>query len=281
MAIKRYKPTTAGRRNSSVDAFDDITVTEPFKPLIKIKKQKAGRNFSGKITCRHKGGGVKRFLRLVDFKREKFDIPAKVETIEYDPNRNARIALVCYADGERRYILAPVGLKVGDTVISSKNKITVGVGNRFPLYLIPEGMSVYNIELVPGKGGELVRSAGTLAQIMAVEGDYAQVKLPSGEIRLINKKCMATIGQVSNPDYRLIRWGKAGRKRLLGIRPTVRGKAMNPCDHPHGGGEGRCPIGLKSPKTPWGKKALGVKTRNPKKPSSKLIIQRRKSKKRK
>lgn len=279
MAIKRHKPTTPGRRHSSVDEFKDITTTTPYKPLLTIKKRTGGRNTHGRITCRHRGGGAKRFLRNVDFKRNKFDVPAKVETIEYDPNRNARIALICYRDGERRYIIAPVGLKVGDVVVSSKTNIEVQVGNRFPLDMIPEGMSVYNIELTPGKGAEMVRSAGTMAQIMAVDGKYAQIKLPSGEIRLVPRSCMATIGQVSNPDYMHIRWGKAGRKRHLGIRPTVRGKAMNPCDHPHGGGEGRTPIGMKAPKTPWGKKALGVKTRDPKKTSSKLIIKRRKNKK--
>lgn len=280
MPIKRHKPTTPGRRHSSVDAFTDITSTTPYKPLLTTKKRTGGRNSTGRITCRHRGGGAKRFLRKVDFKREKFDVPAKVETIEYDPNRNARIALVCYRDGERRYIVAPIGLKVGDTIVSSQTKVVIGAGNRFPLHMIPEGMSVYNLELVPGKGAEMVRSAGTMAQIMAVDEKYAQIKLPSGEVRLVPRDCMATIGQVSNPDYMHIRWGKAGRKRHLGIRPTVRGKAMNPCDHPHGGGEGRSPIGMKAPKTPWGKKALGVKTRNPKKASSKLIIRRRKSKRR-
>lgn len=278
MPIKRYNPTTPGRRNSSVDTFSDITCTSPYKPLLVIRKGTGGRNAQGKITCRHKGAGVKRFLRTIDFKCDKYDIPAKVETIEYDPNRNARIALVCYADGERRYVIAPIGLSVGDTIISSQTKVLISVGNRLPLDMIPEGVAIYNIELVPGKGAELARSAGTMATVMAVDADYAQVKLPSGEIRLLPKKCMATIGQVSNPDYMHIRWGKAGRKRHLGIRPTVRGKAMNPCDHPHGGGEGRNPIGLPGPKTPWGKKALGVKTRNRKKSSSSLIIKRRKSK---
>jgi large subunit ribosomal protein L2 len=280
MPIKRYKPTTPGRRRSSVDAFSDVTTTTPYKPLLTIKKRTGGRNSYGRITCRHRGGGAKRFLRKVDFKREKFDVPAKVETIEYDPNRNARIALVCYADGERRYIVAPVGLEVGAKILSSQKNLKISVGNRFPLHMIPEGMSIFNIELIPGKGAEMVRSAGTMAQLMAVDDKYAQIKLPSGEVRLVPRNCMATIGQVSNPDFMHIRWGKAGRKRHLGIRPTVRGKAMNPCDHPHGGGEGRSPIGMKAPKTPWGKKALGVKTRNAKKASSKLILKRRKSKKR-
>lgn len=276
MAIKKYKPTSPGRRISSVDAFEDITQKKPYKPLLTIKKKTGGRNMYGKITCRHIGGGAKKFLRKIDFKQNKFDIPAKVETIEYDPNRNARIALICYKDGERRYVIAPVGLKVGDIIISSMTTLIAKIGNRFPLDMIPEGMFVYNIELTPGKGAEMVRSAGTMAQIMSIDGDYAQIKLPSSEIRLVPRKCMATIGQVSNPDYMHIRWGKAGRTRHLGIRPTVRGKVMNPCDHPHGGGEGRNSIGMKAPKTPWGKKALGVKTRNTKKFSSKLIITRRK-----
>lgn len=276
MPIKKYKPTSPGRRASSVDTFEDITQKNPYKPLLVIKKKTGGRNMYGKITCRHIGGGAKRFLRKIDFKQDKFDIPAKIETIEYDPNRNARVALVCYKDGERRYIIAPVGMKVGDTIISSMTTLNAKIGNRFPLDMIPEGMFVYNIELTPGKGAEMVRSAGTMAQVMAIDGDYAQIKLPSSEIRMVPRKCMATIGQVSNPDFMHIRWGKAGRKRYLGVRPTVRGKAMNPCDHPHGGGEGRNSIGMKAPKTPWGKKALGVKTRNPKKFSSKLIITRRK-----
>lgn len=280
MAIKIYKPRTPGRRNSSVDMFSDITTTKAYKPLLIPRKSTGGRNFQGRITCRHKGGGAKRDIRQVDFKYDKLDIPAKIETIEYDPNRNARIALVCYADGERRYIIAPIGLTVGDKVVTSKTKVDVRLGNRLPLDQIPEGIGVFNLELKPGKGAELVRSAGTVAYIMAIDGDYAQVKLPSGEIRLIPRICMATIGQVSNPDYRHIRWGKAGRMRHLGVRPTVRGKAMNPCDHPHGGGEGRNSIGLLSgPKTPWGKKALGVKTRDPKNLSNSMIIARRKSKK--
>ncbi|MFH1030886.1 MAG: 50S ribosomal protein L2 [bacterium] len=277
MGIKIYKPKTAGRRKSSVDDFKDVTVLEPEKSLISAKRRKGGRNSYGRITVRHKGGGAKRYYRIVDFKRDKFDIPAKVLTIEYDPNRSARIALICYNDGEKRYIIAPNGLKVGDNVISSKkNEIEINVGNVMPLEKIPVATFIYNIELVPGKGGELARAAGTGVQLMGIEGKYAQIKLPSSEIRLVSKECMATIGQVSNPDFRLIRWGKAGRVRHLGIKPTVRGKAMNPVDHPHGGGEGRNPIGLKYPKTPWGKPALGVKTRNKKKASAKFIIQRRK-----
>lgn len=277
MGIKVYKPTTAGRRKSSVDDFSDVTAIGGEKSLKVINKRKGGRNSSGKITVRHRGGGAKRFYRIIDFKRNKYDIPAKVVSIEYDPNRNARIALLCYADGEKSYIIAPVGLKTGDKVISSrKDEIEIKPGNASTLERIPVGTFVYNIELKPEKGGELVRAAGLGALLMGIEGTYAQIKLPSSEIRLVRKECLAVIGHVSNPDYRLIRWGKAGRTRHLGFRPTVRGKAMNPCDHPHGGGEGRNPIGLKYPKTPWGKHALGVKTRNTKKASSKLIIHRRK-----
>lgn len=274
MPVKRYKPTTPGRRLSSVDTFEDVTVSSPFKKLTIKKKQFAGRT-NGKITVRHKGGGAKRRIRLIDFKRDKFDVPAKVATIEYDPNRGARIALLNYADGEKRYMLAPVSLKVGDTVVSSDKKGEIHVGNRYRLEHIPAGMQIYNIELMPGKGGQIVRSAGAGAQLMAVDGGYATVKLPSGEVRMLLKHCMATIGQSSNPDRRLIRWGKAGRMRHRGIRPTVRGKVMNPNDHPHGGGEGSNPIGLKRPKTPTGKPALGVKTRR-KKASDRLIIKRRK-----
>lgn len=276
MPIKQYKPTTAARRKSSVDAFTDITTDEPVKSLIIIKKRSGGRNVNGRITVRHIGGGAKRFIRLVDFKRDKFDIPGIVKTIEYDPNRNARIALVIYKDGEKRYIIAPSDLVVGMEVISTKDKeIPIKSGNALPLKNIPAGSMIYNIELTPGKGGQLVRGAGNSAQLMALEGDYATIKLPSGEVRKFLQTCMATIGSVSNPDYMNIRWGKAGRKRHLGIRPTVRGKAMNPVDHPHGGGEGKHPIGLKYPKTPWGKHALGVRTRKPKKYSNRLILKRR------
>lgn len=274
MPVKRYKPTTAGRRISSVDTFEDVTATKPLKSLTIHKKKFAGRS-NGKITVRHRGGGAKQRIRLIDGKREKFDIPAKVATIEYDPNRGARIALLYYRDGEKRYIVAPIGMKVGDTVVSSKQKGEIQIGNRFALEHIPVGIQVYDIELQPGKGAQLVRGAGATAQLMAVEGSYATIKLPSGEIRMVLKHCMATIGQTSNPDRRLIRWGKAGRTRHRGIRPTVRGKVMNPVDHPHGGGEGRNSIGLTHPKTPTGKPALGVKTRR-KKASDKLIIQRRK-----
>lgn len=274
MPVKRYKPTTPGRRISSVDTFEDVTTDKPHKKLTIKRKKFAGRT-KGKITVRHRGGGAKQRIRLVDFKREKFDIPATVATIEYDPGRGARIALLNYADGAKRYMLAPTGLKVGDKVVSSKKRAAVTPGNRYPLDQIPEGMHVYNIELQPGKGGQLARGAGSSVQIMAVEGSLATLKLPSGEIRQVSRLCMATIGQASNPDRRLIRWGKAGRTRHRGIKPTVRGKAMNPVDHPHGGGEGRNPIGLKRPKTPTGKPAMGVKTRR-KGASDKFILQRRK-----
>lgn len=273
MGVKRYKPTTPGRRISSVDTFEDVTKTKPEKKLTTNRKKFAGRT-KGKITVRHRGGGAKQRIRIVDFKRTKFDVPAKVAAIEYDPNRGARLALLHYADGAKAYMIAANGLKVGDTIISSQKKGEIQTGNRFPLQFIPAGMPIYNIELKPGKGGQIVRGAGTSAQLMAVDGSYATIKLPSGEVRMVPKTCMATIGQTSNPDRRLIRWGKAGRKRHRGWRPTVRGKAMNPVDHPHGGGEGGSPIGLKHPKTPTGKPALGVKTRR-KKASDKLIIKRR------
>jgi len=276
MAIKIYKPTTPARRQTSVLISDANSKSKPVKRLRMIKKRHGGRNNQGKITVRHQGGGAKRFIRQVDFKRDKFDIPAKVETIEYDPNRNANIALVVYADGERRYILANHGLKVGDKIISSQTNFVRGQGNRFPLHLIPSGTTIYNIEIEEGLGGKIVRSAGNSATLMIIEGKHAQLKLPSGEIRKIPKNCLASVGQVSNPEYRNIRWGKAGRMRHLGIRPTVRGKAMNPVDHPHGGGEARNSIGLKHPKTPWGKPALGVKSRRAHKKSDKLIINRRK-----
>ncbi len=281
MPIKKYKPTTPGRRKASVSTFEEITKNKPEKSLIIAKKRKGGRNSTGKITVRHRGGGAKRHYRLVDFKRAKFDIPAKVEAIEYDPNRSARIALLVYRDGERRYILAPVDLEVGHEVVSSKSKVEIKTGNRTNLENIPLSSMVYNIELKVGKGGQIARSAGILVQLMAVEGKYAQLKMPSNEIRLIPKECMATMGQVGNPEHAHIRLGKAGRTRHRGIRPSVRGKAMNPVDHPHGGGEGSNPIGLKHPKTPWGKPALGVKTRRKGKESDKLIIKRRKKKKRK
>lgn len=278
MAIKKVKPTTPGRRQAKFDDFLDITTTTPNKRLLKSKKRISGRNSQGKITIRHRGGGAKRHIRIIDFKRDKFDIEATVESIEYDPNRGARIALLKYIDGERRYIIAPAGLKLGAKIVSSQKRIAVEAGNAMPLEFIPAGIAVSNIELNPGFGGKIARGAGNSVYVMGVEDKFAQVKLPSGEIRLILKTCMCTIGQVSNPDKRHIKLGSAGRKRHLGWRPTVRGSAMNPVDHPHGGGEGNQPIGLKHPKTPWGKPALGVKTRKKFKSSDKLILKRRKKK---
>jgi len=274
MGIKKVKPTTAGRRQATFDDFFDITKTKPEKNLIIIKKRMGGRNAQGKITVRHRGGGAKRYIRLVDFKRDKFDIPAKVASIEYDPNRGARIALLNYWDGAKRYIVAPIDLVVGEEVLASKNQIEIKRGNAMPVKYIPAGVAVYNLELEPGQGGRIARGAGNSVSVMGVEGKYAQIKMPSGEIRLVSKECLCTIGQVSNPDKRHIKLGSAGRSRHLGIRPTVRGKAMNPVDHPHGGGEGNQPIGLKHPKTPWGKPALGVKTRKHRY-SDKFIIKRR------
>ncbi len=277
MPIKQYKPTTAGRRKSSVQSFADITTSTPQKSLLLPRKQQAGRGAGGKITVRHRGGGAKRAVRTVDWNRDKFDIPAQVTTIEYDPNRGARLALLSYKDGEKRYILAPNGVTVGMTILSSKEKGEPSIGNRFPLEKIPVGMQVHNIEMQPGKGGQLVRGAGTAAELLAIEGEYATVRLPSSEMRRIHKTCMATIGTVSNPDWHLVRWGKAGRVRLRGIRPTVRGKAMNPVDHPHGGGEARNSIGLKYAKTPTGQHAHGVPTRRNRR-SDKFIVRRRKNK---
>jgi len=276
MPIKIYKPTSPARRATSVDTFEDIVIKRPEKKLIRIKKQTGGRNAQGKITVRHRGGGAKQYYRLIDYRRTKYDRPATVEALEYDPNRRARIALIKYEDGEEAYIIAPVGLKIGDKVMSSLNAIEYGIGNRMPLEHIPLGSAIYELEIDPGKGAQLVRSAGSAAKLMAVEGNYANIKMPSGEIRIINRKALATIGQVSNPDAMHIRIGKAGRMRHLGIRPSVRGKAMNPVDHPHGGGEGVNPIGMKAPKTLWGKKAMGVKTRKQNKYSDKFIITRRK-----
>lgn len=275
MPIKVYKPTTVARRKASVLDTSILTKKRPEKRLTKGMKKKAGRS-QGTITVRHKGGGHKRLWRQIDFKQAKYDIPATVKSLEYDPNRSSFIALVEYTDGVKSYILAPHGLQVGDKIIASKQQAEIKVGNRLPLQSLPSGMQIHNIELIPGEGGKLVRSAGSAAVVETIEGKYAQIKMPSGEIRLIPKEAMATIGQVSNPDHRLVRLGKAGRKRWLGIRPTVRGKAMNPVDHPHGGGEGRQPIGLPYPKTPTGKPALGVKTRKRKKWTDKLIIERRK-----
>jgi len=275
MPIKKYNPTSPARRFMTVSTFEEITKKEPEKSLLAPLKKKGGRNAYGRITVRHHGGGAKKKYRIIDFKRDKDNIPAKVTAIEYDPNRSARIALLTYVDGEKRYIIAPDGLKVGDQVISGPNA-DIKPGNALPLENIPVGTVIHNIELKPGKGGQLVRAAGNLAQLMAKEGSYAQVRLPSGEVRKINIKCKATIGQVGNVDHENISIGKAGRKRWMGIRPTVRGVVMNPVDHPHGGGEGKSPIGMPSPVTPWGKPTLGYKTRKKNKLSNKLIVKRRK-----
>lgn len=274
MPVKSVKPTTPGRRNATFPTFEEITKKEPEKSLLRPLKKTGGRNNQGVITVRFRGGGAKRRYRVIDFKRDKDGIPAKVVSIEYDPCRTAYIALLQYADGEKRYIIAPLGLKVGDTVLSGKDA-PQKVGNALPLRNIATGTFIHCIEVVPGGGAKLVRSAGASAQIMAKEGDYAQVRLPSGEIRLIHLDCKATIGQVGNVDWENVRLGKAGRSRHLGRRPHVRGSAMTPRDHPHGGGEGRAPIGMPHPKTPWGKPARGVKTRR-KKVSDKFIVQRRK-----
>jgi large subunit ribosomal protein L2 len=271
MPIRKYKPTSPGRRSMSVSTFEEITKTTPEKSLIEPIKRKAGRNAHGRITVRHRGGGAKRFYRLVDFKRNKLGIPAVVNAIEYDPNRSARIALLFYVDGEKRYMLAPLGLKVGDTVISGP-EAPIRVGNALPLRNIPTGTQIHNIELRRGKGGQLVRSAGTAAQLMAKSGDYAQVRMPSGEVRRIHLECFATLGQVGNVDHENIEIGKAGRARHMGRRPTVRGSVMNPRDHPHGGGEGKAPIGGQ-PQTKWGKPAF-QRTRNNKRTDS-MIVRRR------
>ncbi|HFD39302.1 MAG TPA: 50S ribosomal protein L2 [Anaerolineae bacterium] len=278
MPIKVYKPTSPGRRGMSVSTFEEITRTRPEKSLLRPLKKKAGRNFRGKITVRHRGGGHKRRYRLIDFKRDKVGIPGRVESIEYDPNRSARIALIAYADGEKRYIIAPVGLMVGDMVMSGP-EAEIRVGNALPIANIPVGTTIHNIELHIGKGGQLVRAAGTSAQLLAKEGRYAHIRLPSGEVRLVNVQCMATIGQVGNTDHGNIKLGKAGRKRWLGFRPTVRGSAMDPASHPHGGGEGRAPIGMPGPKSPWGKPTLGKKTRR-NKATDKWIVRRRGKKRR-
>ena len=278
MGIKKVKANTPGRREATFDDFKDLTKFQPEKRLVVIKKKRGGRNSQGKITVRHQGGGAKRFVRLVDFKRDKFNIPATVASIEYDPNRGSRLALLNYADGEKRYILAPVDLKVGDKVMSSKELIEIKSGNALTLQFIPAGMAVSAVELEPGQGAKIARGAGNVVYVMGVEGKYAQLKMPSGEIRQVKKECLCTVGQSSNPDKRHISLGKAGRSRHLGIRPTVRGTAMNPVDHPHGGGEGKQSIGLRHPKTPWGKPAMGVKTRR-KHPSDRLIIKRRSKRK--
>ena len=273
MAIRVYKPTSPARRFMSVLTFEEVTKKTPEKSLLQIKKNKAGRNKQGKITVRHQGGGNKVKYRVIDFKRNKDNVPAKVAGIEYDPNRTAFIALLHYADGEKRYILAPIDLKTGDTVISGETA-DIKPGNALPIRSIPLGTLIHNIEIIPGRGGQLVRSAGNSAQLMAKEGNYAQVRLPSGEVRMIPMGAKATVGVVSNPDNSNIRIGKAGRSRHMGIRPTVRGVVMNPCDHPHGGGEGKSPVGLPAPVTPWGKPALGLKTRKHKKYSDKKIVKR-------
>lgn len=278
MPIKVYRPTSPGRRGMSVSTFEEITHSQPEKSLLRPLKKKAGRNFRGKITVRHQGGGHKRRYRVIDFKRDKFGVMGRVATIEYDPNRSARIALVVYADGEKRYMIAPLGLKVGDTVMSGP-QAEVRVGNALPIANIPTGTNIHNIELHLGKGGQLARSAGTSAQLMAKEGRYAHVRLPSGEVRLINVECLATVGQVGNTEHGNISLGKAGRKRWMGLRPSVRGSAMDPSAHPHGGGEGRSPIGMSGPKSPWGQPTLGYKTRR-NKSTDKWIVRRRGKKKR-
>ena len=275
MAIRNYKPTTPGRRGMSTLTNEEITKSTPEKSLTVTLKKNSGRNNQGKITVRHQGGGVKRKYRLIDFKRDKKDIAGVVASIEYDPNRTANIALINYMDGEKRYIIAPKNLKVGDKVISGEN-VDIKVGNALPIMNIPVGTVIHNIELRPGKGAALARSAGTSAQILGREGKYVMIRLSSGEQRKVLGTCMATVGVVGNEDASLVKLGKAGRKRHMGIRPTVRGSVMNPNDHPHGGGEGRAPVGRKHPVTPWGKPALGLKTRKTKKASTKLIVRRRK-----
>ncbi|RME89439.1 MAG: 50S ribosomal protein L2 [Anaerolineae bacterium] len=273
MAVKKYKPVTPGQRGMTGYTFEEITKKKPERSLIIPLRKKGGRNVYGRVTVRHRGGGHRRHIRIVDFKRDKRGIPARVAAIEYDPNRTARLALLHYADGEKRYIIAPLGLKVGDTVMAGPNA-EIRPGNSLPIANIPVGTMIHNIELYEGRGGQLVRSAGAAAQLLAKEGDYAHVRLPSGEVRLIRQACYATIGQVGNLDHSNIKLGKAGRKRHLGIRPTVRGSAMTPRDHPHGGGEGRQPVGLPGPKSPWGKPTLGYKTRRNKK-TDKYIVRRR------
>ena len=276
MAIRKINPTSPGQRGMSKCDFSELTTSTPEKSLTTKLKKTSGRNNTGRITCRHKGGGVRKSYRIIDFKRDKFGIPGTVKTVEYDPNRNVRISLIFYADGEKRYILTPEGLNVGDTIMSGPNA-PVQVGNALPLELIPLGSEIHNIELRADRGGALVRAAGNSAQVMAKEGNYVTIKLPSGEMRMVRKECMATIGVLGNHEFKNISIGKAGRKRYMGVRPTVRGVTMNPCDHPHGGGEGKTGPGG-HPKTPWGKPALGYKTRKQGKASDKLIVRRRKSK---
>jgi large subunit ribosomal protein L2 len=276
MAVKKYKPTTPGQRGMTGYTFDEITKSKPERSLIIHPRGYGGRDNTGRITVRHRGGGNRRYVRILDFKRDKQNIPAKVAAIEYDPNRTARLALLYYADGEKRYIVAPLGVNVGDTLLSGP-QAEIRPGNNLPLANIPVGTLVHNVELKPGKGGQLVRSAGGSAQVLAKEGEYAQIRLPSGEVRLVNQVCFATIGQVGNLDRNNIKLGKAGRKRHMGIRPTVRGTAMSPRDHPHGGGEGRQPTGMPGPKTPWGRPARGYKTRRNKKTDKYIVRHRSKS----
>lgn len=278
MPVKIYKPVTPGQRGRTGHTFEEVTKTRPERSLIRPNKKQGGRNVFGRITVRHRGGGHRRQWRQVDFKRDKAGIPARVAAIEYDPNRSARLALLHYVDGEKRYIIAPLGLRVGD-MVQSGSEAEIRPGNCLPLATIPVGTTIHNIEMKEGRGGQLVRAAGTSAQLVAKEGNYAQVRLPSGEVRLIRQGCYATIGQVGNVDHGNVRLGKAGRKRHLGIRPTVRGSAMSPKDHPHGGGEGRQPIGMPSPKSPWGKPTLGKKTRKNKQ-TDKYIVRRRRKKRR-
>ncbi len=273
MAVKKYKPTSPSRRGMTGSSFEEITASRPERSLLAPLRKRAGRNRRGVITVRHRGGGHKRRYRLIDFRRDKLDIPARVQSIQYDPNRSARIALLVYADGEKRYIIAPLEVKVGDVLMSGP-AAEVRPGNALPIERIPLGTQIHNIELEPGRGAQLVRSAGTSAQLLAKEGKYAQVRLPSGEVRLIHRRCMATIGQVGNAEHGRINLGKAGRKRWIGFRPSVRGSAMTPRDHPHGGGEGKAPIGMPGPKSPWGKPTLGAKTRRRKR-TDKMIVRRR------
>jgi len=275
MGIRLYKAYTPGTRNRALSSFDEITKNKPEKTLIRKNHRKKGRNNRGIITIRHRGGGHKKRYRLIDFQRNKYNVEATVTSIEYDPNRNARIALLHYKDGEKRYILHPTNLNVGDSVISGSEEIGLSIGNALPLKNIPLGTSVHNIELIPNRGGQIVRSAGTSAKILAKEGNFITLRLPSKEIRLVRQECFATIGEISNNDAFLVQSGKAGRTRWLGKRPTVRGSVMNPCDHPHGGGEGRAPVGRTRPLTPWGKPALGMKTRKNKKLSNAYILRRR------
>ena len=277
MAVKIYKPKTNGQRHKTSYTFEEITKTRPERSLIVVKKERAGRNSSGRVTVRHRGGGARRQIRIVDFKREKMNIPAKVSAIEYDPNRTARLALLTYADGEKRYIIAPIGVKVGDTLLSGSN-VEIRPGNNLPLANIPVGTTIHAIELHPGKGAQIGRSAGSSAQLLAKEGKYAHVRMPSGEVRLVLQECSASIGQVGNVEHSNIKLGKAGRARHMGLRPEVRGTAMSPRDHPHGGGEGRSSIGMPGPKTPWGKPTLGYKTRTNKRTDDMILRHRSKAK---